>query len=132
MMSGEDEVSSRGPLTLKFFGVDDDETSSDEEKEEQGNTNQTFASDPVVNTCNGNSHSLTVNHCYGNRTMFSFSSKPVESLENNHGRNQLISIPYKTYFEQRERHWTFIPNTDLVVVNVAVSREHHFRLNPFL
>ncbi|CAF4872117.1 unnamed protein product, partial [Rotaria magnacalcarata] len=24
-------------------------------------------------------------------------------------RNQLLSIPYKTYFERRERHWTFIP-----------------------
>lgn len=68
MMSGEEQSSSRGPLTLKFFGVDDDETSSDEE--EQGNTNQTFTSDPVVNTCNGNSHSLTINHCYGNKTMF--------------------------------------------------------------
>lgn len=59
----------------------------------------------------------------------------VRLLENNnltHCRNQLSSIPYKTYFEQRDRRWTFISNTDVTVVTVAVSREHHFRLNPFL
>ena len=56
----------------------------------------------------------------------------IEINNLNHYRNQLTSIPYKTYFDQRERRWIFIPNTDVIVLNVAVSREHHFRLNPFL
>lgn len=74
MTNEQDEPSSRGPLTLKFFGVDDDETSSsgdeeeeEEQKQQEGNINQTYTSDLVVNTCNGNSHSLTVNNCYGKR-----------------------------------------------------------------
>lgn len=70
-MDEQVEASSRGPLTLKFFGVDDDdETSSSDEERQQGNINQTYTSDPVVNTSNGNSHSLTVNSCYGNRRCF--------------------------------------------------------------
>jgi hypothetical protein len=56
-----DEPSSRGPLTLKFLGVDDEITSDEEEE----NPTQTHTSVPVINTCNGNSHSLTVNNCYG-------------------------------------------------------------------
>ncbi|CAF0918739.1 unnamed protein product [Didymodactylos carnosus] len=41
-------------------------------------------------------------------------------------------IPYMTYFEDRERPWSFIANSDVFIVAVNVSREHHFRLNPFL
>ncbi|CAF0875208.1 unnamed protein product, partial [Didymodactylos carnosus] len=41
-------------------------------------------------------------------------------------------IPYMTYFEERERPWSFIPNSDILVLNVTISREYHFRLNPFL
>ncbi len=70
-MTEQDEPSSRGPLTLKFFGVDD-ETTSDEEEEEKNDT-QIHTSDPVILPCNGNNHSLTVNHCYGNnKTMIFF------------------------------------------------------------
>lgn len=133
-MSKRKDPSSSGHLTLKFAGIDDESTSEDENHDNQ---KQTLES--VVYRCNGDSNSLSVNNCYGkiilfnfyiNTKIFLFLIKENNSL--NHNRNQLTSIPYKTYFEHRERRWTFISNTDLVVVNVAVSREHHFRLNPFL
>ena len=122
-MNGENEFASRGPLTLKFYGVDD-ETTSEEEEEEK--------SESISPICNGNNNHLTINRCYGKRIRHPISSFMFFFLSENSSRNLLTSIPYKTYFEQRERHWTFIPNTDVVVVSVAVSREHHFRLNPFL
>ncbi len=62
-MNEQDEPPSRGPLTLKFFGIDD-EPSSDEE-EVENNDIQNHTSDPVPLTCNGNTHNLTVNNCYG-------------------------------------------------------------------
>ena len=65
-------------------------------------------------------------------SLFSHWNHSIENSNFNRCRNQLTSIPYKSYFDQRERRWTFIPNTDVLVINVAVSREHHFRLNPFL
>jgi hypothetical protein len=61
-MNEQDEPSSRGPLTLKFLGVDEVTTSEEEEE----NDLQTHTSDPVVFPSNGNTHNLTVNHCYGN------------------------------------------------------------------
>lgn len=67
-MTELDEVSSRGPLTLKFFGVDDEITSDDddeEEEQEEKHDIQTHTSDPVVFARNGNTHNLTVNNCYG-------------------------------------------------------------------
>ncbi|CAF0776017.1 unnamed protein product [Rotaria sp. Silwood1] len=115
-MTKQDDPSFTGPLTLKFTGIDD-ETTSDEEAKEK-NTNQNHPLDSTLCTSNGDTHNLTVNNCYENNNV-------------SHRRNQLTSIPYKNYFEHRERCWTFIPNTDVIVVNVAVSREHHFRLNPF-
>ncbi|CAM4768626.1 unnamed protein product [Rotaria magnacalcarata] len=119
-MSKPEDLSSSGPLTLRFTGVDD-ETTSDEETEEKNNNQKHATSSTVSTTRNGDTSNLASNHCYehNNNSM-------------NLRRNQLLSIPYKTYFERRERHWTFIPSTDVVVVSVAVSREHHFRLNPFL
>jgi len=69
-MTEQDEPISRGPLTLKFFGVDD-ETTSDEEEEEKNDT-QTHRSDPVILPCNGNTHNLTVNNCYGNNEILIF------------------------------------------------------------
>jgi hypothetical protein len=52
-----DETSSRGPLTLKFVGVDDETTSEDNDEEEENNNNiQTHTS----TICNGNNHNLTV------------------------------------------------------------------------
>jgi hypothetical protein len=70
-MNEQDEPPSRGPLTLKFFGIDD-EPSSDEE-EVENNDIQNHTSDPVPLTCNGNTHNLTVNNCYGkNANIFFF------------------------------------------------------------
>ncbi|CAF2995169.1 unnamed protein product [Rotaria sp. Silwood2] len=117
-MTKQDDPSSTGPLTLKFAGIDD-ETTSEEEVKEEKNCIQTYKPVSTLYVRNGDTHNLTINNCYENNNV-------------SHRRNQSTSIPYKTYFENRERHWTFIPNTDVIVVNVAVSREHHFRLNPFL
>jgi hypothetical protein len=70
-MNEQDEPLSRGPVTLQFFGVENETTSDEddeeeEEEEEKQNNIQTNSSDPVVLTCNGNTHNLTVNSCYGN------------------------------------------------------------------
>ncbi|CAF3487376.1 unnamed protein product [Rotaria sordida] len=125
-MTKQDDPLSTGPLTLKFTGVDEETTSDDEEEEEEEekeeieekNVIPIHTPDSALCTRNGNTHNLTINNCY-------------ENNYGSHRRNQSTSIPYKIYFEHRERCWTFIPNTDVIVVNVAVSREHHFRLNPF-
>lgn len=66
-MTELDEISSRGPLTLKFFGVDDELTTDDDDEEEEGHDIQPHTSDPVVSTCNGKTHNLTVNRCYGKK-----------------------------------------------------------------
>ena len=129
--------SSHGPLKLKFTGVDDDTTSEEaEEAEEEKTPMPPGAPDSTVFSCNGNSQHLAVNHLAGRIYLFTLSVScdniPLENHNIARVRNQLTSISYKTYFEARERCWTFIPNTDVLVVNVAVSREHHFRLNPFL
>ncbi len=65
-MNEQNEPSSRGPLTLKFFGVDNEATSDEEEEEEEETHIPTHTSDSLVNTCNGNNHNLIVNRCYGN------------------------------------------------------------------
>ncbi|CAF3695859.1 unnamed protein product [Adineta steineri] len=116
-MNDQNELTVRGPITLKFTGVDDESVSEDDD--DDNNDITTHTSNSILFTSNTDTHNLTVNSCH-------------ENNNSNHCRNQLTSIPYKIYFEQRERRWIFIPNTDVVVVSVAVSREHHFRLNPFL
>ena len=134
-MMDEQVGSSHGPLTLKFIGVDDDTTS--EEVDEDKTPMPPGTPDSAVFCGNGNSQHLTVNHPAGRIPLSvclssTFRHISLEGHQISRVRNQLTSISYKTYFEARERCWTFIPNTDVLVVNVAVSREHHFRLNPFL
>jgi hypothetical protein len=63
-MNEQGDGLSRGPLALKFIGVDDETTS---EEEEDKNDIQTNASNSVVITRNGGTHNLTVNNCYGNK-----------------------------------------------------------------
>jgi len=74
LMNEQGNGLSRGPLELKFIGVDDETTS--EEEEEDKNDIQTNASNSVVIIRNGGTHNLTVNNCYGNKkhylTCFSF------------------------------------------------------------
>lgn len=130
------------PLTLKFTGIDNETTSEDdEEEEEDGNTDvTTHASNPIIDSPPTNSNYLTVNPTFGkiNGDLPSIRFNAIDrsiGLENGsvaHQRNQSTSIPYKIYFDPRERPWSLIPFADVLVVKVAVSREHHFRLNPFL
>lgn len=135
-MMDEQVGSSHGPLTLKFIGVDDDTTS--EEGDDADKTPMPPGTpDSAVLCVNRNNQHLTVNHLAGRISVcvlvvHFFRHISLENHQIGRVRNQLTSISYKTYFEARERCWTFIPNTDVLVVNVAVSREHHFRLNPFL
>jgi hypothetical protein len=67
-MNEEEPLSSRGPLTLKFAGVDDEIASDEDIQEEKTNHIQTHTPDSVLFTCNGDSHNLTVNRCYGKNT----------------------------------------------------------------
>jgi hypothetical protein len=71
-MNDEGSSSSRGPLTLKFTGVDDEATSDEEEEkeEEENNHIQTHTPDSVLVTRNGDTRNLTVNNGYGNNKSF--------------------------------------------------------------
>jgi hypothetical protein len=54
-----DETSSRGPLTLKFVGVNDETTSEDDDEEEEEENNNNIQTHTSA-ICNGNNHHLTV------------------------------------------------------------------------
>lgn len=69
-MNTQNENCSRGPLTLKFYGVDDESTTEEEETEQQHHHHEKCISnpinDPIYSLSNGNNnHYLTINHCYG-------------------------------------------------------------------
>lgn len=71
-MNTQHENCSRGPLTLKFYGVDDESLSEDEEEVEKQHdkyiSNQ--VNDPIVSPSNGTNHYLTINHCYGKKKTY--------------------------------------------------------------
>lgn len=65
-MSKPDDLSSSGPLTLRFAGVDDETTSEDEEDGDKKHNNKKTVTNSTVVVRNGDTNHLSVNHCYGN------------------------------------------------------------------